>query len=59
MVQWIKDPVLSLLWRRLDPWTGNFCLLWAWPKKEKENLQVNEYGSFEDDPTCVCILPNS
>ena len=24
MAQWVKDLALSLLWRRLDPWPGNF-----------------------------------
>ena len=34
----IKDPapslrgLESLLWGRLDPWPGNFCMLWVWPK---------------------------
>ena len=26
MVQWVKDPVLSLLWYRFDPWPENFCV---------------------------------
>ena len=30
---WLKDLVLSLLWRRFNPWSRNFCMLWAWPKK--------------------------
>ena len=36
----VKDLVLSLLWLRLmlwfglDPWPGNFCVPWAWPKNE-------------------------
>ena len=32
MVQWVKDPVLSLLWCRLDPWPGNFYMLKVWLK---------------------------
>ena len=28
----IKNSALSLLWLRLDPWSGNFCMLWAQPK---------------------------
>ena len=39
MEQWVKDQALSLKWlglllRRcvLDPWPGNFHMLWAWPK---------------------------
>ena len=40
MVQWIKDPALSLqwlrslLWCRFDPWPGNFHMLPAWSKKK-------------------------
>ena len=29
----IKDSVLSLLWLRFEPRPGNFCMLWARPKK--------------------------
>ena len=29
----VKDPALYLLWYRFDPWPGNFCMPWAWPKK--------------------------
>ena len=28
-----KDPVLSLLWGRSDPWLGNFCMLWLQQNK--------------------------
>ena len=31
MAQWVKDPALSLLGCRSDPWCGNFCMLWARP----------------------------
>ena len=24
-----------LLWLGFSPWPGNFCMLWAWPKKKK------------------------
>ena len=43
MVQWVKDPALSLqqlgmlLRLRFDPWRGNFCMLQAQPKKRKRN----------------------
>ena len=33
MAQWVKDLVLSLLWRRFDPWPRNFHMSRAWPKK--------------------------
>ena len=32
--QWVKDPVLSLLWCRFDPCPWNFCMPWAQPKKK-------------------------
>ena len=32
MVQWVKDPALSLLWIEFDPWPGNFCVPWIPPK---------------------------
>ena len=31
----------QLLWLRLNPWPGNFCMLWAWPKKRKDFVIVN------------------
>ena len=46
VAQWVKDPVLSLLWLgsllwcRFDPWTRNFCILWAWPKKKKKKKRI-------------------
>ena len=24
MAQWVKNPVLSLMWHRFNPWPGNF-----------------------------------
>ena len=39
MVQWVKDPALSLqqlrllLWLGFDPWPRNFHRLRMWPKK--------------------------
>ena len=29
----VNDPLLSLLWLRFNPWSGNFHMLWVWPKK--------------------------
>ena len=35
--QWVKNQALSLQWlglllcRGLDPWPGNFHMLWVWP----------------------------
>ena len=34
--QRVKDPVLSLLWERFDPWPGNFHMLECGPKKKKK-----------------------
>ena len=31
VAQLIKDPVLSPLWLRLDPWPGNLLRLWVCP----------------------------
>ena len=33
MPQRIKDPALSLLWHRFDPWPRNFLMPQVWPKK--------------------------
>ena len=41
MSQGVKDLALSLLWLWLllwhgfDPWPGNFCMLWTWPRTKK------------------------
>lgn len=36
MAQWVKSPVLSLLWGKSDPWPRNFCRPQAQPKKERK-----------------------
>ena len=45
MAQWLKDPVLSLLWcgsllsllwSSFSPWTGDFCTAQVQPKKKKK-----------------------
>ena len=36
VVQWVKDPALSLLWCGFDPWPGKFHMLWVWQKKKKK-----------------------
>ena len=46
MVQQVMDPVLSLqrlgmlLWCSFDPWSGNFHMLQALPKKGKKYLRL-------------------
>ena len=32
----LKDPALSLLWRRFDPWPRNFCMPQARSKRKKK-----------------------
>ena len=36
MAQLVKDPTSTLLWLGFNPWLGNFCMLWAQPKKERK-----------------------
>ena len=33
MAQQVKDPGLSLLWPRFDPWPGNLHRLWVQPQR--------------------------
>ena len=50
VVQWIKDPVLSLQWPSdliPDPRLGNFHMLWVQPKKRKKE---NEHLEVQFDP---------
>ena len=35
MAQPVKDPALSLLRHRFDPWPENFLMLWVWKKINK------------------------
>ena len=52
MAQWVKDPVLSLLWLRFAPWPGNFCMSQVWPPKKKKwrSLVLQQVK----DLTCHC-----
>lgn len=34
----VKDSELLLLWLGFNPWSGNFCLPQAWPKKKKKEI---------------------
>ena len=36
MAQGIKDPEWSQLWRPFNPWSRNFCMLYAWAKINKQ-----------------------
>ena len=44
-MQQVKDPALSLLWSLLwhgfNPWSENFHMLWAQPKKKKKRENVD------------------
>ena len=31
----VRDSALSPLWLGFNPWPGNFCMPWAWPKEKK------------------------
>ena len=39
MVLWVKDPALSLLWCKFDPWSKNFRMLWAWSKPNQNKTK--------------------
>ena len=42
----VKDSALTPRWLRFDPLPGNIPILWAWPKRKKEN----EKKVFSSDP---------
>ena len=37
VAQQVEEPVLSLLWCRLDPWPENFCMPPVQPNKQTKN----------------------
>ena len=47
MLQWVKDPALSLqqlrllLWLGFKPWPGNFHMPWEHPKQKKQKIHIN------------------
>ena len=49
MMQWVKDPALSLewlgllLWCWFHLWPGNFHMLWVQPKEIYIYIPVSEY----------------
>ena len=47
MVQGDKDPVLSLLWLGFNPWSGNFYMLWVWPKNFLHFEKVNNSSQIK------------
>ena len=58
VVQWVKHPVLSLLWlwlllwRWFHTWPGNFCKPQPRPKKKKKKDNVEDYATTLGN---VCI----
>lgn len=54
VVQWVKDPAVSLLWFRsllgcgLDPWSWNFCMSHEGPKKKKKSSPVVRLETWRD-----------
>ena len=56
-MQWVKEPVLSLLWQRFDSWPGNFHMPWAWPKKKKNDSEKGKYCLSINKNRCDFIEP--
>ena len=52
MAQWVKDPVLSLLWLCLqlchgfDPWPRNFYMILVQQKKKKNKQKPNRKEAY-------------
>ena len=42
MAQRVKNPVLSLLWQRFNPWPGNFCMAKKRDKQRKNSNLIQE-----------------
>ena len=53
MAQWVKDLVLSLLWRVFDSGSRNFQMLWAWAKNQNKtkNSLKNKRFFWRQHPT--------
>ena len=50
VAQWVKDLALSLLWCEFDPWSRNFCMWQAQPKKERErNIKGLYHVSLQNE----------
>ena len=41
VAQWVKDPVLFLLWPEFDPWSGNFHMPGVQPKQTKTAVRIS------------------
>lgn len=44
------------LWHRFDTWAGNFCILWARPKKEKINQSSKRTNSPKIAQVVMALL---
>ena len=62
VAQWVRDLVSLLwlgllLWRRLDPWPWNFCMLQVRPKKLKSHRHM--FSFCTKAPVLSSALPCS
>ena len=55
MAHWVKGPLSSLLWCRFDPWSRNFHMSWAWPKKGSV-LQKHNIGMVRISSKCLVLV---
>ena len=42
----------SLLWRRFDPWSRNFCMVQAWPNKETNKQRRKQNKKTQSRSSC-------
>ena len=47
MTQWVKDPPVSLLWHRFDPWPGKFCIRSEKREREREKHVLIKSGKIK------------
>ena len=62
-MQWVKGPMLSLLWREFDLWPGNFHMTWGWPKpkqnrkKSPDDKYIHYFQPHPQNPAGrACLL---
>ena len=53
MVQWVRDPGLSLLWLRFDLWPGGLLHATDMPPTKKNDKYIN---MTEMRPKCINII---
>ena len=56
MAQQVKDPVLSLLWRKFNPWLGNFACQGHCQKKKKKKKKKNHHSRTHMVYLCTLVL---